>query len=69
MLARGMRHEYRRQPRRDAHEEDPLRCGGVVRKKVKKEGNRERRNGDGLGEDAMSVRKGQYLREGLGSAS
>lgn len=30
-LARGMRHKYRQQPRHDAHEEDPLRCGRVVR--------------------------------------
>lgn len=56
---------------RDAHEEDLLvAAGSWDHRKKKRRGSRERgRNGGGPGEDAALVRRGQYLREGLGPAS
>jgi len=75
MRARGMRYEYRRQPRHMMHKEDPLDRGReIVKKKEKAEKGRNGGGGGGgggggSGEDAASVRRGQYLREGLGSAS
>lgn len=53
-------------------EDDPLRCGGVVRPQEKNEEEgmetESGRNGVDLREDAAPARRGQYLREGLGSA-
>lgn len=41
----------------------------AVKKEMETERERERERDDGSGENAASVRRGQYLREGLGSAS
>lgn len=69
MLARGWGTSIIDNP--GAHEEDLLVAAGSWdhRKKKRRRSRERERNDGGPGEDAALVRRGQYLREGLGSTS